>query len=404
MGGELAIEGFSPGYAGDVFIDVHAVAGAGFRSHYMVLPGLPADRRDTDNDGDPDMTDPDDDGDGHPDSAITSRTERRAGSGQSLVKCGQAMGRLGALRIAVWRRVLLGAWLGAASMAGGAAESASSSATSAAGANAVDRRVPVTLEVRNRRAAPATDIAVGVFLPVASAVGQRCCQQIEASQPYELLADSAGNRAVRFRLDPLPPHALHVLRLTVTLSHRPEAQPAMGVRNDVRGGAIQPLLAAEPLIEVDAEPIRRVAARLMGPTEADTARNINAWVGDYLSYSGYRRSAPGALAALDEGRGDCTDFMHLFIALARAAGLPARGMAGYVLRPGERPTAAGLHNWAEVRVEDRWLIADAQRGVLGNGGGRYLATRVLGGVAEAPWPPDAVRFWVEGDGVSVRMP
>lgn len=267
----------------------------------------------------------------------------------------------------------------------------------------MQRRVPMVLEVRNQSAELATAIAVGVFLPVAAAVRQQCCQQIEASMAYELLTDALGNQAMRFRLPPLPPHAARMIRLTATLQHQSNAQANPGYRARASIKSMRLLLAAEPLIEVDSEQIQHIAMLLKEANPMATASAINDWVSNHLQYSGYRRNAIGALAALNHRQGDCTEFAHLFIALARAADLPARTMAGYVLGPTQRPSAAGLHNWAEVLVHARWLIADPQHRLLGDGDGRYLATRRLGVVPEAPWPSEAVRFWVEGDGVSVRM-
>ncbi|MEM4389552.1 MAG: transglutaminase-like domain-containing protein [Candidatus Micrarchaeia archaeon] len=54
-------------------------------------------------------------------------------------------------------------------------------------------------------------------------------------------------------------------------------------------------------------------------------------------------------------RGTCDEFAHLFIALARALGLPARFVSGYI-NTGEE---WGIHGWAEVWVpEYGWIPAD----------------------------------------------
>ncbi len=63
-----------------------------------------------------------------------------------------------------------------------------------------------------------------------------------------------------------------------------------------------------------------------------------------------------ALEALQTGRGDCTEFSVLFVALARAAGIPARVAVGVAYwPPGE---GFGWHAWAEVFADGRWVSVD----------------------------------------------
>lgn len=56
-------------------------------------------------------------------------------------------------------------------------------------------------------------------------------------------------------------------------------------------------------------------------------------------------------------RGDCSEFALLFTALCRAAGIPAREIAGLVYM-GDESRAFGLHRWAEVVIRDRWVPVD----------------------------------------------
>ena len=50
------------------------------------------------------------------------------------------------------------------------------------------------------------------------------------------------------------------------------------------------------------------------------------------AYVGYIKNDRGALYALKTKEGDCTEFMHLFVALCRANKIPARCIGGYVQR------------------------------------------------------------------------
>jgi transglutaminase-like putative cysteine protease len=63
-----------------------------------------------------------------------------------------------------------------------------------------------------------------------------------------------------------------------------------------------------------------------------------------------------ALDALNSGRGDCTEHSILYVALARALGVPARVAVGVAYwQPGG---GFGWHAWAEVHVNDRWYSVD----------------------------------------------
>lgn len=62
---------------------------------------------------------------------------------------------------------------------------------------------------------------------------------------------------------------------------------------------------------------------------------------------------PQASAVLMRGRGDCNEHTVLFVALARALGLPARPVAGLLLADGHYY----YHAWAEVYLRD-WVAVD----------------------------------------------
>ncbi len=58
--------------------------------------------------------------------------------------------------------------------------------------------------------------------------------------------------------------------------------------------------------------------------------------------------------------GVCQDFAHLFIAVARTMGVPARYVSGYIHLRGERSSFTASHAWAEAWVPGRgWIGFDA---------------------------------------------
>lgn len=62
-------------------------------------------------------------------------------------------------------------------------------------------------------------------------------------------------------------------------------------------------------------------------------------------------AAATAAAAFESQKGRCEDLAHLFIASARAIGVPARYVSGYYLR-GENDRGVAGHAWAEAYVEN----------------------------------------------------
>jgi transglutaminase-like putative cysteine protease len=85
------------------------------------------------------------------------------------------------------------------------------------------------------------------------------------------------------------------------------------------------------------------------------AEAIFNWVRDNLTYSYYYNTKKGALGALSAKTANCCDHSHLVIALARAAGLPARYQHGSC----EFSDGWYGHVWAQINVDGTWYYADA---------------------------------------------
>ena len=113
-------------------------------------------------------------------------------------------------------------------------------------------------------------------------------------------------------------------------------------------------LRPELLIQSDHRAIRRVARDLRRNTSDPriVAERINTWV-----HRNVRKrvtvGVPSALEVLDSRSGDCNEHTQLFIALARAAGIPARGAAGLAWVDGK----FYYHAWPEVYL-GTWVAVD----------------------------------------------
>jgi hypothetical protein len=113
-----------------------------------------------------------------------------------------------------------------------------------------------------------------------------------------------------------------------------------------------------PRLQCDQKPVADLARKIVGK-ETDVlkkARRIEAWVYRELKKS-YSDNAETALEILDNKAGDCTEHSLLFVALARAAGIPAREVGGLAFVKGDKPMF-GWHAWAEIHDGHQWVSID----------------------------------------------
>jgi len=71
-----------------------------------------------------------------------------------------------------------------------------------------------------------------------------------------------------------------------------------------------------------------------------------------------------AAEAFDAGHGVCQDLSHIFIATARAMGMPARYVSGHMFRRDGAQLQEAAHAWAEAWIDDLgWTAFDAVNGI-----------------------------------------
>jgi hypothetical protein len=117
---------------------------------------------------------------------------------------------------------------------------------------------------------------------------------------------------------------------------------------------LYPDLRAEPFLEVNHPEIIALAQRLAGESRNPrvVAQRINQWVHDSIRKD-ITVGIPSALHVLHTRRGDCNEHAQLFVALARAAGVPTRMAAGLAYVDGK----FYYHAWPEVLLRG-WVAVD----------------------------------------------
>ena len=177
----------------------------------------------------------------------------------------------------------------------------------------------------------------------------------------ERIDETRDVRRIRLRLEgaDLPRGDLDGTGQTVT-GHEIEIRTFEDLRPSRASDEMSRYLAPEPLIESDAPEIKAEVARALpgaaGPRER--AERLTRYVNGLLDKKP-TLSLPSAREVLRTKVGDCNEHTALYVAMARAAGLPARVAAGLTYVHG----AFYYHAWPEVFIAEGrgrglWLPVD----------------------------------------------
>ncbi len=146
-----------------------------------------------------------------------------------------------------------------------------------------------------------------------------------------------------------------IVRRETGIGRLPGPQPELYLRTlPVLDTALTRYLAAEPLVQSDDPRIQAQARQIIGRERraGPVADLLNRWVYENLKKE-ITIGVPSAVQVLDDRRGDCNEHTVLYVALARAAGLPARTAAGLVYLRGH----FYYHAWPEVWLGE-WVAVD----------------------------------------------
>jgi hypothetical protein len=107
---------------------------------------------------------------------------------------------------------------------------------------------------------------------------------------------------------------------------------------------------------------------------------ICTWVHQNIEYSNFSETPHGAIWALENRTGDCSEYAFLFAALCRADNIPARVIDGIVTWNinstswGNKNWTDIGHDWAEVYLPSQgWVWVDPESGQYGCSDGEHIA-------------------------------
>ena len=125
-------------------------------------------------------------------------------------------------------------------------------------------------------------------------------------------------------------------------------------------------------VQSDDPRIKALAEEAVGDAEdaAQAAKNIEAFVADYIDRKGLSVGYASATEILENRSGDCSEFAVLTCSLLRAAGIPAQMVVGiaYVDEFAGLNQRFGGHAWCRAYIGGKWVGLDAAFTSAGLGG------------------------------------
>lgn len=219
--------------------------------------------------------------------------------------------------------------------------------------NRIQKQLRFTVTLTNPKPYELVDQVLWLYMPAAETPTQKL-ESIKVSVPYERQIDPLGHSVITLVFPRFAPLSAKVVSFIVNVSM--SASPEMAPLENP-----QVWLRSERYIETDDSIMQSLAAKLKRQEPRDTALAIYDWIKQHLHYAGYLADDRGAAYALDQRQGDCTEYAYLAVALARANGIPARMVGGYVTDKNAILRATDYHNWAEVYFDGAWRLLDAQK-------------------------------------------
>jgi len=212
------------------------------------------------------------------------------------------------------------------------------------------------------------DLTVSLAIPEELPAQQLLSQPEYSIQPTGFAVDRWGQRCAVFQLGSLPAgskqavsYSLNVRLSAIRYLVLPEK---VGSLEDIPADIRRLYTADESRYRINTPFIRETVQRVVGQEKNPywIARKIFNYVIQTLEYE----MAGGwdvPEVVLQRGKGSCSEYTFAFIALCRAAGLPARYQGSVVVRGDDASVDEAFHRWAQVYLPGYgWVPVDANRG------------------------------------------
>lgn len=207
-----------------------------------------------------------------------------------------------------------------------------------------------SLIIKNEGPGMAFEIKVWLALIQDLPPYQRVISKDITPASYTIVSDENQNKYAQFGFSEVQ----RGKEIPIEMKYEIEVNEFRAALDNCRWGSMpdsaKPFLKAERLIESDHPKIECLARTLVKDSKSpcEGLKKIYKWIGENIEYSTNVFENKGALWAIQNKEGDCFEFSSLFVALSRAAGIPARIIQGLVYKADYRNEEELLHAWTEA--------------------------------------------------------
>jgi transglutaminase-like putative cysteine protease len=225
----------------------------------------------------------------------------------------------------------------------------------------------------------------------AEAPHQTVTQRTFSPDPLRSWYDDSGNIRARFKFDTILPGESVKIAITYNIRTTMPALPDSASVGDLEDipQAFMAYTKGDEYWEIDAPSIAGLASDLTEGRASvlEMAKSIFDFVVQNISYdyvkynkvmSGITVERYGAVETLELGKGVCEDITDLYVALCRAAGIPAVEVVGFTYNQDGKLSQGNRHAWAEVYIPDYgWMDVDPTWELFGRLEGRHVGDRMF---------------------------
>lgn len=193
-----------------------------------------------------------------------------------------------------------------------------------------------------------------------------------SQQPYSVFSEN-GNKYAKWKFSGKNIKLVIKVRFSAKLF-----QQVLSEKTDVERllkNERHQFLMREKYLDVGSRRVKNAKKKIKKKNnDIEQVEEILKFVDKNMKSSKASRAMLGASKALEKGKGDCTEFTDVFVALARQFGIPARHVSGYIVT---KSTSIG-HSWAEVYTRDKgWISVDPLHNALKYGTFEKLQNKYL---------------------------
>jgi len=271
-------------------------------------------------------------------------------------------------------------------------------------------RLEFTHQVRNYGPGELTSLDIYIAIPVDLPTQTLLAEPVYNPQPTDILTDRWGQKVAHFHYENIPAGDF----VTAVMTTEAELYKTryflypdkVGDLEDIPKDTADLYLTDDTKYWVEDEYIRETAEKVVGDDVNCywVARKLFDYVIENMEYelAGGWNVAP---TVLKRGTGSCSEYSFVYIALCRAAGLPARYAGSVAIRGDDASTDDVFHRWVEVYLPNYgWIPIDPSGGdntrpadqasAIGYLNNRYLITTIGGGGSEyMEWTYNSNEKW-----------